>query len=105
MGHYQRRVAADGCRPKALVGYHQDNAGKVGCCPYKFRPVEVWVVAIIGSHAIWYNECWFGDQLDGMDSGFCCSNYAVHGQLGDDSSVVGMLGDTVQIFLNRIRFL
>jgi hypothetical protein len=70
--------------------------------PYKFRPREIWVVAIIGTHVIWYDECWFGDEFDGMDSGFTCSNYASHGQIGDSFSGTGSLMDAVRCMLGRL---
>ena len=72
--------------------------------PYKYRPKDAWVVAVIGAHVIWYNECWFGDQLDGMDSGFGCSYYTAHGQIGENfGGGEWALGDAVRAMLNRVR--
>ena len=72
--------------------------------PYKYRPREAWVVAIIGAHVIWYDECWFGDELDGMDSGFGCSHYVKHGQIGNNFAGGGCpLDFTVGVMLSRVR--
>ncbi|UVC07067.1 hypothetical protein IHQ71_17755 [Rhizobium sp. TH2] len=72
--------------------------------PYKYRPQMAWVVAVIGHHVIWYNECWFGDQLDGMDSGFGCSNYTTHGKIGSHFSRLDtLLSNAVQTILHKVR--
>ena len=72
--------------------------------PYKYRPKMAWVVAVIGQRVIWYNECWFGDQLDGMDSGFGCSTYSTHGEIGSHFSMLNMpLSDAVQTMLHKVR--
>lgn len=72
--------------------------------PYKYRPKTAWVVAVIGHHVIWYNECWFGDQLDGMDSGFGCSRYATRGKIGSHFSLLAEpLPDAVQTMLHKVR--
>lgn len=72
--------------------------------PDEYRPQSTWVVAIIGRHVIWYNECWFGDKLDGMDSGFGCSHYTIHGTVGAHFSMLSLpLCDAVQMMLNRVQ--
>lgn len=72
--------------------------------PYKYRPKMAWVVAIIGAHIIWYNECWFGDELNGMDTGFGCAHYARHGQIGPNfTSGADSLKAAVSAILGRVR--
>lgn len=72
--------------------------------PYRYRPRMAWVVAIMGRHVIWYNECWLGDELDGMDTGFACARYAVRGQIGPTFSLgADSLKNAVRVMLNQVH--
>lgn len=72
--------------------------------PNEYRPKMAWVVAIIGQYVIWFNEFWCDNEMNGIDSGFGCSAYQTHGQIGSHFSMLDMpLSDAVQTMLHKAQ--